>query len=209
MMAKAARPGPYNDPTIIITHSLGGYMLIDTIGNELRPDRNDNCDKALEETAAGRILAKTDYIYMMANQIFARSDGLHGYPRQLGGSPPEKVRHRFAKCWTRAKFKSQMLLKANSDQQAAQAEQVVAFNDPNDILSWRVDQKNLGFPPSEWPSVKLTNVYLSNDEFSIPSLFSEPTTAHNGYLDNQTVMEMLVCGMTNSALNACLPNGLR
>jgi hypothetical protein len=157
-------------------------------------------------------LAKTDYIYMMANQIALLDlTRFHGYPRQLGGSPPEEVRHRFAKCWTRAKLKSQMLLKANSDQQAprADAEQVVAFNDPNDILSWRVERRNLGFPRSDWPSVKLTNVYLSNDEFSIPSLFSEPTTAHNGYLDNQTVIEMMVCGMTNSAVNTCLPNGLR
>jgi hypothetical protein len=205
---KSCTPGPYNDPTIIITHSLGGYMLIDTIGNELGRGQRGNCDKALKETAAGRILANTDYIYMMANQVAILDlSTLRNYPRKLGGSPPEDVRQRFAECWTRAKLKSPMLLKSNSDQ-AGQEEQVVAFSDPNDILSWRVQRKNLGFPPPDWPFVKLTNVYLSNDEFSIPSLFSEPTTAHNGYLDNQTVMEMLVCGMTNGAVNTCLPNGL-
>jgi hypothetical protein len=202
---KSCTPGPYNDPTIIITHSLGGYMLIDTIGNEL----HDNCDKALKETAAGRILANTDYIYMMANQVaFLDLSTMRNYPRQLGGSPPDEVRQRFASCWTRAKRKAPVLLKSNGNQPPQQGEQVVAFSDPNDILTWRIDRKNLGFPPSDWPSVKLTNVYMSNDEFSIPSLFSDPTTAHNGYLDNRTVMELMVCGMSNGAVNACLPNGL-
>ena len=96
----------------------------------------------------------------------------------------------------------------NGDQQAPAGKQVVAFNDPNDILSWEVDKKNLGFPRPDWPQVKLTNVYLPNGEFSVSPLFSDPITAHNGYLDNQTVMELLVCGMSNGAVNACLPNGL-
>ncbi len=37
---KTCQPGLYNDPTVIITHSLGGYMLMDAIDDELR---NENC----------------------------------------------------------------------------------------------------------------------------------------------------------------------
>lgn len=198
---KSCTPGPYNDPTIIITHSLGGYMLIDTMDNELR---SKNCN----QTASGKILANTDYIFMMANQVALLDlTTLHNYPPKLGGSPPENAR-RFAKCWTPPELKSAALLQSNDDQQPSAGKQVVAFNDPNDILSWEVDKKNLGFPRPDWPQVKLTNVYLPNGEFSVPPLFSDPITAHNGYLDNRTVMELLVCGMSNGAVNACLPNGL-
>jgi hypothetical protein len=213
---KWCTPGPYNDPTIIITHSLGGYMLIDTMDNELR---SKNCN----QTASGKILANTDYIFMMANQVALLDlTTLRNYPRKLGGSPLENERaQRFAKCWTPPELNSAALLPPTGDQPVlvrptgdeqappeAPKKQVVAFNDPNDILSWEVDPKNLGFPRSDWPQVKLTNVYLPNGEFSVPRLFSDPITAHNGYLDNQTVMELLVCGMSNGAVNTCLPNGL-
>jgi hypothetical protein len=211
---KACTPGPYNDPTIIITHSLGGYMLIDTMDNELR---SKNC----KQSAAGRILANTDYIFMMANQVaLLDMTTLRDYPRKLGGAPPENEHAQsLAKCWTPPELKSTTFVQVDGDQpqpasgqstppKAPADKQVVAFNDPNDILTWEIDKKNLRFPRPVWPQVKLTNVYMPNGEFSVPSLFSEPTTAHNGYLTNQTVMELIVCGMSNGAVNTCLPNGL-
>jgi hypothetical protein len=63
---KKCTPGLYNNPTVIITHSLGGYMLMDAIDYELREQK---CDDALGTSAAAKILANTDYIYMMANQL--------------------------------------------------------------------------------------------------------------------------------------------
>ena len=75
---KSCTPGPYNDPTIIITHSLGGYMLIDTMDNELR---SKNCN----QTASGKILANTDYVFMMANQVALLDlTTLRNYPPKLG-----------------------------------------------------------------------------------------------------------------------------
>ncbi len=49
--------------------------------------------------------------------------------------------------------------------------------------------------------MKLTNVYLSNGEFSVPLLFSDPTIAHTGYFDNPTVMNLLLCGASNGAVD--------
>ena len=210
---KSCTPGPYNDPTIIITHSLGGYMLIDTMDNELR---SKNC----KHSAAGKISANTDYIFMMANQVaLLDMTTLRDYPRKLGGAPPENEHGQsLAKCWTPPQLKSTISVQADGGQpalpQPASGEptpadkQVVAFNDPNDILTWEVDKKNLRFPRPVWPQLNFTNVYMANGEFSVPSLFSEPTTAHNGYLTNQTVMELIVCGMSKGAVNTCLPNGL-
>jgi len=188
---KTCRPlGNYNDPTIIVTHSLGGYMLMDAVDDELF---REHC---ATNTPANKILRNTKFIYMMANQLALLDlSTLQGYPRRLGGSrPDDNLAHRFAECWEIAKPSAE--------------EQVVAFSDPNDILTWLVQRNNLKLPRPDWGSAQLTNVYLSNDEFSIPFLFSEPSTAHNGYLDNPTVMEMLVCGMKNGAIKACLPNGI-
>jgi hypothetical protein len=76
---------------------------------------------------------------------------------------------------------------------------VVAFSDPNDILSWRVEPKNLNLPRSDRGQVAVTNVYMSNGEFSVPGLFSDPTNAHIGYFVNPTVMDMLICGINNNS----------
>ena len=200
---KTCQPSVYNDPTVIITHSLGGYMLMDAVDDELR---QEHC---APNTAASKILRNTKFIYMMANQLALLDlSTLHGYPHRLGGSrPDDNLAHRFANCW--AKLKALSPFTTVGDQEAPSAEeQVVAFSDPNDILTWVVHRNNLKLPRPDWGSAQLTNVYLSNDEFSIPLLFSEPSTAHNGYLDNPTVMEMLVCGMRNGAINTCLPNGV-
>ena len=83
----------------------------------------------------------------------------------------------------------------------------MAFSDPNDILSWRLDRKNLNLPNSDWGEIAVTNVYLSNSEFSVPGLFSDPVNAHPGYFVNPTVLDMLVCGMADRALNVCSPGG--
>jgi hypothetical protein len=201
---KTCQPGPYDEPTVIITHSMGAYMLMDAINYELRKEK---CDNALGTTAAGKILANTDYIYMMANQIALLDlTRLRAYPPQLGGARmASEVAQRFAKCWTAVEPKSAPLIQANGVEEPP-TKQVVAFSDPNDILSWRLRPEDLKVPRPDRRSVKLTNVYLSNGEFSIPSLFSDPITAHTGYFDNPTVMELLLCGASNGAVDSCPPN---
>ena len=211
---KTCRPGPYSDPTVIITHSLGGYMLMDAIDYELRAQ---SCNDALGTSAAAKILANTDYIYMMANQIALLDlTRLRAYPRKLGGQrpqmPPEdmapgsEIALRFAKCWTATPPKPRPRIEANGVATPPPEKQIVAFSDPNDILSWRLRQKDLKVPRPDRRSVRLTNVYMSNGEFSVPGLISDPVKAHTGYFDNPTVMNLLLCGASNRAIGACPPS---
>jgi hypothetical protein len=210
---KDCTPGPYNDPTVIITHSLGGYMLMDAIDYELRKQK---CDNAVGNSAAGKILANTDYIYMMANQIALLDlTRLRVYPRQPEGARPQlqledalpgsEIANRFAKCWTATPPKPRPLVEANGVEAPPPEKQIVAFTDPNDILSWRLRQKDLGIPRPDRRSVKLTNVYMSNGELSIPGLISDPVKAHTGYFDNPTVMNLLLCGASNGTVDQCPP----
>ena len=58
-------------------------------------------------------------------------------------------------------------------------------------------------PRSNAGKVTLTNVYMANDEFEIPGVFSEPAEAHDGYMKNPTVLDLFACGMSAGAVAPC------
>jgi len=202
---KTCRHGDYSERTVIITHSLGGYMMMDAIDDELRRE------KAGVKSAARTLLENTQFIFMMANQLALLDlTTLEGYPRKLGGPRTEAdIAEHFAARWAAIKLRSPLPSTLAEPNEVPTTRQIVAFSDPNDILSWRLKRYDLKLPPSEWKSVRLTNVYLSNGEFSVPLLFSDPTTAHLGYFDNQLVMDMLVCGVDKGVPLTCLQNNIR
>ncbi len=68
-----------------------------------------------------------------------------------------------------------------------------------------IEPRNLKLPKPVWREVAVTNVYMSNNEFSIPGVISDPVNAHTGYFVNPTVMEMLICGMDNAVPRPCPP----
>jgi hypothetical protein len=186
-------PSNYHDPTAIITHSLGGYMLMDSIQAELH-----GCQPNNARDPAEKILENTPVIYMMANQLaLLNLSTLRRDPQALKTTTAiNAVTKQFAQCWLMARA-----ARARSEGKASVTaiSHVVAFSDPNDILSWRVEPKNLRLPKPDWGQVAVTNVYMSNGEFSAPGLFSDPTNAHTGYFVNPTVMDMLICGINNDS----------
>jgi hypothetical protein len=193
----------YRDPIVIITHSLGGYMIMDAIQDELRGRCEVNGDRvAATRTPAEKVLENTPVIYMMANQLALldlstlRRDP--NAPRRARDIAGEKITNDFARCWAAARARS-----AAREGRTAPVSQVVAFSDPNDILSWRLEPRNLQFPQADWGKVAVTNVFMSNGEFSTPGLFSDPVNAHTGYFVNPTVMDMLICGMKDGVVQSC------
>ena len=202
---KTCAPSGYRDPTVIITHSLGGYMLMDAIADELRAD----CQSKSGGGAAEKILENTPVIYMMANQLALLDlSTLHRDPESPKLRIPESATatNYFAQCWIAAR-RARVLHQAKSSgsDETKPLSQVVAFSDPNDILSWRLEPRNLKLPKPVWREVAVTNVYMSNNEFSIPGVISDPVNAHTGYFVNPTVMEMLICGMDNGVPRPCPP----
>lgn len=64
---------------------------------------------------------------------------------------------------------------------------MVAFTDPNDLLSYALHE---WAPLAPFP---LADVIVSNE----PTLFGyveRPDTAHTGYRDNRAVMRLIACG---------------
>jgi len=68
---------------------------------------------------------------------------------------------------------------------------LVAFTDPNDLLSYRLSQKyKASFPARVW----IVNVIVSND-YTYFGYVERPDTAHSGYRANKTTMDILLCGI--------------
>jgi hypothetical protein len=65
---------------------------------------------------------------------------------------------------------------------------VIAFTDPNDLLSYRLPLEYFGRE-----DVHVTNVLVSNAG-AIFGLFEWPVSAHTGYRDNESVLRVIVCG---------------
>ena len=198
-------------PTVIITHSLGGYMLIDAIYDELT--RGARGGGRNEHTAAAKIVASTQLIFMMANQL-ALLDLADLRTRLYPAAAGETVRHGGAPAataigdliadWSYFKPKARWRVRAGGPPTPVdQNEQIVAFSDPNDILSWLVNRANVETPRSNAGKVTLTNVYMANDEFEIPGVFSNPIEAHDGYMKNPTVLDLFACGMSAGAVAPC------
>lgn len=201
---KTCAPSGYRDPTVIITHSLGGYILMDAIADELR---GADCQSKSGGGAAEKILENTPVIYMMANQLALLDlSTLHRDPASSKRKNPESApaTNYFAQCWIQAR-RARALYEAKSSgsDETKPVSQVVAFSDPNDILSWRLEPRNLKLPKPVWGEVAVTNVYMSNNEFSIPGVISDPVNAHTGYFVNPTVIDMLICGMDKGSVKPC------
>jgi hypothetical protein len=197
-------------PTVIITHSLGGYMLIDAIHDELtRGARGGDLN---QHTAAAKIVASTQLIFMMANQLAlldladlrARLSPVAGETARRDGAPAGAAIGDLIADWSHFRPKSYWRARIGEPPaRVDQNEQIVAFSDPNDILSWLVNRANVQTPRSNTGAVTLTNVYMANDEFEIPGVFSEPAEAHDGYMKNPTVLDLLACGMNAGVVAAC------
>lgn len=69
--------------------------------------------------------------------------------------------------------------------------EVVAFTDPNDVLSYRLPP---GYIQLENAKVSLTNLLVSND-WTFLGLAENPGTAHPGYAKNLDVIHGIVCGV--------------
>jgi hypothetical protein len=206
--ATCDNPGE-GSPTVIVTHSLGGYMLMDAIDDEIEHEQAVH-RKNLTSPGA-RIAKNTRYVYMLANQLALLDlTTLDTYPYPETPPTPDTcptiTKHRlldkFSCDWAAAHG-----LPAAATTSGNNHLQIVAFSDPNDILSYLVSRADIGLPPdaSEPQRRFYTNVYLYNREFDIPFFFADPYGAHLGYLNNPQVLDLFVCGMTNGSVKQPCP----
>jgi len=194
--------GTSDEETVLITHSLGGYMLFDAIA-DLRAAHSQaeaGAHWAADTDAAAKALARTDLIFMLANQLALLDLST------LTQWPPPPAATQSAQPTTTEKIEDSSALRAFRQHWDAyhathSSRQIVAISDPNDILSYLVLTEDV-LPSNAADPTVIANVYLgvARNWFG---LFAWPPYAHLNYLTNSSVMSIIACGMTGNTINPC------
>jgi hypothetical protein len=163
-------------PLVVVAESLGSKMVFDALSAMLESWQPQT--RALGQQAARRLAL----LFMAGNQL-----PILGLAEQSGGMramPVQDALQRFLDLRRR---------QPNRRAEALQRLAVVAFTDPNDLLSYRL-------LPARYaaPDVAVADVLVSNDRTWL-GWIENPQTAHLDYLANPDVGAMVTCGRPSSA----------
>jgi hypothetical protein len=171
-----------DDPIAIITHSLGSYMVLDTLKTMSETNgASENAQTA--ESYASRV----NQIFMMANQIpmldlsdrtnfdTETSGRLTAFFKlhEAGGKRPHPKRSR-------------------------PELQIVALSDPNDLLSFKLRKRDIneeaGQETATGEIMKAYNLTYTVEHWSIVGVFAWPTSAHVNWWTDSRVPQLLAFG---------------
>jgi len=179
------------DQIVVIASSLGSTMVFHTIealqeqSHGLTPERS----KGPFARAAEKFAADTATIFMLANQLPLLHLGDMEAPA-VAALPPSV--ERFVMLRHEERRRSRAAIR--------QSLQIVAFTDPNDLLSYAIPQSFIDeLPEGLQDKVLLTNVMLSVAEVGAFKSVADPITAHTGYLTHPSVLKFLSCGTRTQA----------
>jgi hypothetical protein len=170
-----------------VTHSLGSYLsLIALDADFLGPQDPELAEFQItseERQAADYFSAHTEGFYFLANQIallqlarVSASTGGGANPcpaTSEGESLPSTISH-----W---RCERQLYLKQRAA--VVPGPQIIAWSDPNDLLSWEV-------PKIE--GVHVVNIRVHNSGFKIPPFIESPTDAPANYAKNREVLRYIL-----------------
>jgi hypothetical protein len=162
----------------IITKSLGSAILYDTL-REMRNHKSNSNDavESAEARASSYIIGHTNTVYMLANQIPLLCLGTYS-------------------------AKSRVCEEKATMDKAQTITNVVAINDPNDLLSYPLKEWQLDFV--RLPGA-VTNVHI-HLATRILGQFANPRTAHSGHEEESDVITMIACGTKHHKLRKCSLN---
>ncbi|MBJ7310030.1 hypothetical protein ACFOLJ_26195 [Rugamonas sp. CCM 8940] len=170
--AKAGRDDGAAVPLVLVAESLGSKMTFDALNSMLQNEETRG--KRAANTLADRIAT----LYMAANQLPLLSLAERATRLALEN-----------KQMRRTDSLSQFLDQLPKRRSIVRPLTLVAFTDPNDLLSYLL-------LPAHYDSSKvaIANVLVSNDKTYF-GLLENPYAAHTGYLQNADVAQAIVCGL--------------
>jgi len=183
---------------VFASESLGSKMLFDgllALILETTPQHQRN----LLEHLSGNIR-----VYMLANQL-----PILDLARGPGASAERRVESTEAVVSSIENNSLQRLLEVllrrpaieSIDSPQTESVSLVAFTDPNDLLSYRLPKRYEDTVPGR---INVLNVIVSNDKTYL-GYVERPDTAHSGYRDNAAVMTVMFCGI---GLTHCLDSNI-
>ena len=173
---------PNGDQTLaVVAESLGSKILFDALSSML--ESRQPRTQALGQQAARRL----GLLYMAGNQLpilgLAEQD-IERRPDNRSATAPDSL---------------QRFLELRRRQAAAPLAEpiarlaVVAFTDPNDLLSYRLLPARYAAPDMRVADVAVADVLVSNARTWL-GLIEDPVAAHLDYLENPEVGELIACG---------------
>ena len=178
------------DELAIITHSLGSYMCYDTLLKMSRGERIMG-EKEYSADVVRDLIGHTNYVFMLANQLPLLELSEVSNPLPLRYASDTAVK---ALAEIRRQNKPRARLQR---QQAPLALHLVAFSDPNDLLSYPLDQSSIS-----GSTIIYSNVVVSVERSAILGVFAWPLTAHTGHDKSKVVMDLLAFGHKGADLRA-------
>ncbi|GAB3459398.1 hypothetical protein GCM10027321_16970 [Massilia terrae] len=175
-----AEKRPDTAPLIVVAESLGSKLLFDALSDMLQPDAPGRMHE-LGQAAARRMAL----VFMVGNQLpILGLAEQQVTPSVAPAGPPDSLQ-RFL---TLRRMAAQTPKRSESLSKLA----VVAFTDPNDLLSYRL-------MPSRYagPDVVVADVLVSNSSTWF-GLLEDPFAAHLNYMQNKDVGAMIACGWPRS-----------
>jgi hypothetical protein len=167
-----------DESLFFISKSLGSKVLRDTLV----------CGDAKGISASGQqLLSRTDTVFMASNQL-PLLGGLDSCTNDINA--PTK---------TLAVLKDQKIAASLVSQKGRL--KVISFTDPNDLLSYTVDAGDyelvVGTADKYGESIPIPtlSIPVSNAKTYFGT-FENPYTAHTGYLDNEDILDLIMCGTT-------------
>lgn len=190
-----------DDQIVFITHSLGSRMVYDTL-LALSNKESLAADFAIEPSKLSiailntqSILKRTPIIYMLANQlplielsVLGPTSDVKKQYKEAGTRPAGF--ESFARLWSGARELNKRGIYGIGESKPS----VVAFSDPNDLLSYKVCGSYL----TKRQGVNFSDVIVSNAP-TIASLIEHPLSAHTDYQINQDVITLLAEGQKHAA----------
>lgn len=199
--AQLNRDDTMDQEFIGVTHSLGSYLFFNTLslGNSgaesAHLSAQDAARLAKEQNAIRYIFERTTLVYFFANQLqMLEITNLETAPnttasvyQSRGLEPPPPVPtapaanfRALVNRWKEIQSNFQAALHPN-DEPARKKIQVVAFNDPSNVITFRVPR--IG-------DVDVVNLYVQNAAHWF-GLFEAPGAAHDNYAANKAVLRVM------------------
>lgn len=169
-------------PIVVISASLGSKMVFDALTDMLRAPKDD-----AKEIVVNAIQSRLAVVFMAANQLpilgLADQDILSNKATVTSDNTHVDALQGFLNA--RRAHANKSVFKAG---EAFTKLAVVAFSDPNDLLTYRLR-------PSRYQSaqVDVADILVSNQRTYF-GLLENPLTAHSTYLENKDVARFIACG---------------
>lgn len=179
-----------NDMMVIVTHSLGSKMTLDSINAMAKPETEAGTAARVEDLAV-----QTRYLIMFANQIplLRLAD-----PVQAEVPTIAKTNISIAETNISTQFPAVQKFIETRDKATRRRRpdtepelQIIAVTDPNDVLSYPL--RRVDIESDSISRIKFGNVFIANAG-SFLKLLANPFRAHSGYFENRKLRRLLIKG---------------